>query len=55
MHEERLTSVSQLICDHAKQRRYTQTRFDILNGFEVVVTKCLNCHKTLALDVKKIK
>ena len=54
MDEERLTVVSQVICDHAKQRRYTQRRFDILNGFELVATKCINCHKILALEVKKL-
>jgi len=54
MDKERLTSVSQLICDHAKQRKYCTSEYDILNGFEIVVTKCLNCHKTLALEVKKL-
>jgi len=53
MDEGQLTSVSQVICDHAKQRLYTQRRFDILNGFELVVTRCCNCHKILALEVKK--
>jgi hypothetical protein len=55
MDKERLASVCQVTCDHAKQRRYTRTQFDILNGFEVVLTKCINCHKTLALDVKKLQ
>ena len=54
MDEERLACVSQVICDHAKQRRYTQRRFDILNGFELIVTKCINCHKVLVLEVKKL-
>jgi len=54
MHRERLADFSQLTCEHAKQRHYTQTRFDILNGFELNVTKCCNCHKTLALKVKKL-
>ena len=54
MDKERLTYVSQLVCNHAKQRRYSMTNFDILNGFEVVATKCSNCHKTLALEVKKL-
>jgi hypothetical protein len=54
MDKERLTSVSQLCCNHAKQRRYSMTNFDILNGFEIVATKCSNCHKTLALEVKKL-
>jgi hypothetical protein len=51
---DRLVSISQVTCDHAKQRRYTQTRFDILNGFEVVLTRCINCHKILAFEVKKL-
>jgi hypothetical protein len=54
MERERLTSFSQLTCEHAKQRQYTQTRFDILNGFEINVTRCLNCHKTLAIKAKKL-
>jgi hypothetical protein len=54
MDEKQLTSYSQLVCDHTKQRRYSMTHFDILNGFEVVATKCSNCHKTLALEVKKL-
>jgi len=54
MEEDRLVSISQVTCDHAKQRRYTQTRFDILNGFELVLTRCINCHKILAFEVKKL-
>jgi hypothetical protein len=54
MEEDRLISISQVSCDHAKQRRYTQTRFDILNGFELVLTRCINCHKILALEAKKL-
>ena len=55
MKEDRLILISQVSCDHAKQRRYTQTRFDILNGFELVLTRCINCHKILALEAKKLK
>ncbi len=54
MEEDRLISISQVTCDHAKQRHYTQTRFDILNGFEIVVTRCINCHKILAFKAKKL-
>ncbi len=54
MEEDRLLSVSQVTCDHAKQRRYTQTRFDILNGFELILTRCINCHKILAFEAKKL-
>jgi hypothetical protein len=54
MVEDRLISISQVTCDHAKQRRYTQTRFDILNGFEIVLTRCINCHKILTFKAKKL-
>jgi hypothetical protein len=54
MEKDRLVSISQVTCDHEKQRRYTQTRFDILNGFELVLTRCINCHKILAFEVKKL-
>jgi len=54
MEQEELTSVSQALCDHSKQRRYTQKQFDILNGFELVETRCLNCHKILVLNIGKI-
>ena len=55
MDKERLTTVSQVFCDHKKQRRYSTNQFDILNGFELVSTKCTNCHKVLSLEVKKFK
>ncbi len=55
MDADRTLSVSEHVCDHAKQRCYTQRSFDILNGFEIVQTRCINCHKILILDVKKIK
>jgi hypothetical protein len=54
MDEGQLPSISQVMCDHAKQRRYIQRYFDILNGFELVVTRCGNCHKTIALEVKRL-
>ena len=54
MAEDRLVSISQATCEHAKQRHYTQTRFDILNGFEIVLTRCINCHKILNLEAKKL-
>jgi hypothetical protein len=53
MDKEKLAALSQLTCNHAKQKHYTQTRFDILNGFELVATKCGGCHKTLVLQVRK--
>jgi len=40
-------------CQHSLNECYDCRRFDILNGFEIRETKCINCHKTLVLDVKK--
>jgi hypothetical protein len=54
MREDSLLSIAQAICDHAKQRQYTQTNFDILNGFECVLTRCIECHKVLRMKVSKI-
>jgi hypothetical protein len=54
MGTDRLVSISQAACDHAKERRYTQKHFDILNGFELVLTRCINCHKILAFEIKKL-
>lgn len=54
MAENSLVSISQVTCDHAKQRHYTQARFDILNGFEIVLTRCINCHKILTFEAKKL-
>jgi hypothetical protein len=54
MEEDNLL-VSQSSCDHGKHRRYTQRRFDILNGLELNLTRCINCHHIVALEVKKLK
>ncbi len=54
MVEDRLVSISKVICNHWNQKRYTQKSFDILNGFEIVLTRCINCHKILILEVKKL-
>jgi hypothetical protein len=48
-----LVANMQANCDHAKQRHYTRTQFDILNGYELTITRCINCHKTLTLEAKK--
>jgi hypothetical protein len=47
-------SLFQAICDHAKHRTYTQKNFDILKGFELNETRCFNCHKIVAIDIKKL-
>jgi len=54
MEDEAVETVQQAVCEHAKQRWYVQRRFDILNGFEVVLTRCINCHKTMTLEIKKL-
>ena len=55
METDKLTPICQPICDHSNQRWYKQRCFDILNGFEIVSTRCINCHKTIVLEIKKIK
>jgi hypothetical protein len=53
MEEDILFSTRQLNCDHQKQEVYNQRRFDILNGFEFNLTRCLKCHKIVELESKK--
>jgi hypothetical protein len=55
MGEDELMQIRKQICNHFEQRRYTQKRFDILNGFELVLTRCINCHKILNLEARRIK
>jgi hypothetical protein len=55
MEEDGLISISQAVCDHAKQKHYTQKRFDAINGFALSETRCINCHKMLELEIKKLK
>ena len=55
MEQEELTSVSRALCDHSKQRRYTQEKFDILNGFDLTETRCINCHKILDLTISRTR
>jgi len=50
--DESLSS-TQVLCDHAKHRTYSQRRFDILKGFELNETRCINCHKIVTLNIKK--
>ncbi len=54
MEHDRLVSVCQAMCEHHAHKIYTQRRFDILNGFEMVLTRCLNCHKTLKMEIKHL-
>jgi hypothetical protein len=55
MDEEKLVGASQLNCSHEKQELYIERCFDILNGFELTFTRCLNCHKIVSLEVKKFE
>jgi hypothetical protein len=53
MEEDILFNTRQLNCNHEKQEVYTQRHFDILNGFELNLTRCLNCHKIVEIETKK--
>ena len=53
MDEEKLFATSKLYCDHENQRLYTDRCFDVLNGFELTFTRCVNCHKIVCLEAKK--
>jgi hypothetical protein len=53
MEEDDIVYFRQVTCEHGKQEFYTQRNFDILKGFELVYTRCLNCHKIMNLEVKK--
>ena len=55
MDEGKLVDISERSCDHGLDRLYTQRCFDILNGFELTFTRCINCHKIVSLDAKKLK
>ena len=52
MEEEILISIDQKNCDHWRHRKYTERNFDVLNGFEIIIIRCCNCHKRLQMTVK---
>jgi len=55
MDEERLVDASHSSnCSHELERLYTERCFDILNGFEFNFTRCINCHKIVVLEAKKL-
>lgn len=54
MEEDILFKQRQLTCMHEKEHLYTQRQFDILNGFEFNFVRCINCHKVVELEAKKI-
>ncbi len=51
---ELLASINQVNCRHGKHGKYDQRTFDILNGFQIVATKCCGCDKTLELAITKL-
>ncbi len=53
MEDDRLVYGKMFNCKHETHQLYTQRRFDILNGFEFTLTRCLNCHKIVGMDVHK--
>jgi hypothetical protein len=54
MEKEQLPWIRQVTCDHSNHReQYTRQRFDILQGFEIVETRCINCHKILTAKITK--
>ncbi|HMK95795.1 MAG TPA: hypothetical protein VK536_10410 [Candidatus Limnocylindrales bacterium] len=54
MAKEQVPAGGQVNCDHPISRQYTERRFDILNGFELVETRCACCHKILVTKIVKI-
>jgi hypothetical protein len=52
--KEQLPEIRQVNCNHLSYEQYTERRFDILNGFELVEIRCANCHKILATKIIKI-
>ena len=54
MVEGELVDASQRNCNHETERLYTERCFDILNGFELTFTRCINCHKIVSLEAKKL-
>jgi len=54
MEENAWVTISQASCVHTKHKWYTQRRFDILNGYELELTRCINCHKTVEMKIKKL-
>lgn len=54
MEEDMLFKNSQPNCTHQENQVYQQKRLDILNGFDLTLTRCLNCHKIMELEARKI-
>ena len=55
MDDEKLVDTSSADnCSHEIDQLYTERCFDILNGFELVFIRCMNCHKIVGLEAKKL-
>lgn len=54
MEKDMLFKNSQPNCIHQEKQVYQQKRLDILNGFDLTLTRCLNCHKIMELEARKI-
>jgi hypothetical protein len=39
-------------CTHEGYGTYTSRTFDVLNGFEMIAIRCLNCYKPVELTVR---
>ena len=53
MDEETLVNASQLNCNHKEE--YNERFFDVLNGLELTFTCCIDCHKIVSLEAKKLR
>jgi hypothetical protein len=53
MDKEKLVESIHSNCSH-KERLYTERCFDVLNGLELIFTRCIDCHKIVALEAKKL-
>lgn len=48
-----LMEATQVGCTH-KSKFYTERCFDILNGLELTFSRCIDCHKIMELEAKKL-
>lgn len=54
MEREILVSLIQRNCKHGNYGKYKRRSFDIFNGFEIVATRCRNCHKITELSIRSV-
>jgi hypothetical protein len=55
MDKEGLVETTQLNCKHEEQQLHAERCFDILNGLEFTFNRCINCHKIVSLEAKKLE